>query len=426
MSDKFVKFYAGVAMLVYGSLSARLIAFGSIPIITRIYSPEEYGALSAFASLMLMLVPIATLRYVTAVPLPKNNRIAMSVAALSLCCTFIFTLVLVVILLPFNGYLFKVFNVSRYVDYWWLLPLSVLLVSIYEIMSMWAVRKKDYKGLMKVAVAQSFFGEGTKVILGLAGYTKIGLIIGFVISQSAGSGYFIRRFYLEFKQYIFSCHPKRIGFLMRYYSEYPAYRLPSQLLLLFATQSPLLFFSYKYGVDAAGQFGLALMAVMLPMNLIGQAVSKAYYAEIASFGKGNVKMISGLTNDLQLKLFAAGIPVVLVLRYLSELLFPMVFGEAWAVAGSYVSIMALYLITQFSSAPLMQVFNVFGIQKKYLIINIFRVAMLAGLYCLAVMRDIDSLKFLTMYSYSMFLFYMFITIYVLVFIKARARGVYAA
>lgn len=423
MSHNIIDFYKGIKMLAFGSLSARIIGLALIPILTRLYTPEDYGALSVFSSLILIISPLLTLRYVTAIPLPKSDMVAMFLVLISIFSILLFSLLLLFVFLGLHDYLFFWLNVHDYVRYWFLIPLACFLVSFYEVLNMWAVRKKNYKALMNVAFFQAVAGEGVKVSAGLLGLTKIGLIIGFAVSQSAGVFYLLRMLLPAFLKGLGFVSLRRLLIIVKYYSGYPFYRMPSQLLLLLASQSPLLFFSFSYGVEAAGQFSLSLMAIVLPMNLIGQAISKAYYAEIASIGRGDIQGVMALTIDLQRKLLILGAPIAALLYFLAEPLFPLLFGSAWEVAGLYVSILSMYLLTQFTSAPLMQVFNLFNMQGKYLLINVVRVFALVGVYCCILVFDVSEVWFVRIYSVSMFLFYLFVTIYVLIFLRRKGKRI---
>ncbi|MDD2520889.1 MAG: hypothetical protein PHR34_08055, partial [Kiritimatiellae bacterium] len=74
--------FRNMALLTSGAMLARVVAAGSAPFITRIYTPEHMGVLSVFASLAAMLIPFVTLAYSTAIPLPKRDGMALNLAVL--------------------------------------------------------------------------------------------------------------------------------------------------------------------------------------------------------------------------------------------------------------------------------------------------------------------------------------------------------
>ena len=74
--------FRGMFTLALGSGAARLISIAVIPVLSRIYAPEDYGVLSVFIALTAILAPLLSLRYVTALPLPRHPGLAMSLFAL--------------------------------------------------------------------------------------------------------------------------------------------------------------------------------------------------------------------------------------------------------------------------------------------------------------------------------------------------------
>ena len=58
------------------------------PILSRLYSPRDFGLLAIFSTLIGVITTFATLRYENAIPLPNDDWLAHSLAALSdgPCC----------------------------------------------------------------------------------------------------------------------------------------------------------------------------------------------------------------------------------------------------------------------------------------------------------------------------------------------------
>jgi len=79
--DASTKVFKGMATLAVGNGLARIVGLASIPILTRIYSPEHFGVLSVFTALLLILTPLMTLRYELAVPLPSRHGASIEMLA---------------------------------------------------------------------------------------------------------------------------------------------------------------------------------------------------------------------------------------------------------------------------------------------------------------------------------------------------------
>ncbi|MCC3308765.1 lipopolysaccharide biosynthesis protein [Psychrobacter sanguinis] len=405
--------FKGMLTLAIGSGTARIIGILSIPIITRIYSPSDYGVLALYVSTVSILVPGATLRYGTAIPLPKKDAFAINLLALGFLLILLYCISLFTIFYFFSDIIFLQFNISELGSLWWLVILSIAGAAIYELLNSWATRKKQYRVMATTQFAQSFIGNSSKIVLGLLGYKPIGLIIGQLLTLSSGSGGLIKASFKDFRLLLPNIKLSRIKFAAAYYKQFPIFRLPSQLLLQVSSNAPVLMMSALYGKGLTGQLSLAIMAISLPTGIISQAISSAFYAEIAKIGRRNLDQVRYLTIDIQKKLFLIGIPITILVMLLSESMFKVVFGAEWQVAGQFAAILAPFVLLQFTSNPLMQVLNIAGSQKHFLLINITRILGLAVLLLIFNTYEFSHETFVIALSIYLSLYYLGTTLFII-------------
>jgi len=410
----------GMLTLAAGTGMARLVGLASIPVLTRIYSPADYGAMSVYAALVGILAPLLTLRYILAVPLPRTDTLAVNVLALSGVLLACMTVFVASLLWACKEVVLAWMSMEVLVPWWWLVVLGAAAVAVYEAMSLWATRRRAYGVVARTKVLQSLAGEATKIALGVLGFKPAGLLIGNVVEQSGGITSFISRFKGDFGRLAHKVNAARIRLAARHYRGFPSFRLPSQILLVFSTQAPAIISAALYGADATGQFGLALMALAIPGNLIGQSVSQAFYGEIARLNKGSEGRIRNLVYAVQKRLFLIGIPVTATLILLGEPIFRIAFGSSWSEAGVFASILAPFVLLQLTSAPLVQVLNVYNQQGAFLLINALRLAGLAGIYLVCNRHGLEPRHFAYMLSAFLFGFYLLISVYILRLVTKRA------
>jgi O-antigen/teichoic acid export membrane protein len=77
-------FARGVSVLVGGTAGAQLITVLAAPLLTRLYSPEDFGLVAVCASLLALIGVISSRRYELAIPLPDDDVEEANVAMLSL------------------------------------------------------------------------------------------------------------------------------------------------------------------------------------------------------------------------------------------------------------------------------------------------------------------------------------------------------
>ncbi|MCJ8142583.1 oligosaccharide flippase family protein [Ancylobacter sp. A5.8] len=414
--------YRGMMTLTMGSAAARLIGVASIPILTRIYAPTDYGVLSVFTSLVALMVPIMTLRYAVAVPLPRHDAMAMNLLVLAGGLMLGMSLVWAVILWTFGPALLGLLSMEKLEPWRGLIVVGAMLTATYELMMMWATRRRAYRVIARTSVTQSLIGEALKISLGLLGLKPAGLLLGQIAGQSGGIGTFLTKFKANFLRNWPKVSVQRIAFLARYYRSFPAFRLPSQFLLALSIQSPMLFIASTYEAGVAGQFGLATMALALPANLISQSIGTAYYGEAAALSKKAPGKIYALTRKLQINLLAIGILPTTILFLWGDLIFYYAFGHRWDEAGRFAMALAPYLFVQITSTPLIQSLNIFNKQLVFLFINAARLAILALAFVLSRKLALDAPTFVAIYSVIMTIFYASISVFIILFLRGLAKN----
>ena len=183
----------------------------------------------------------------------------------------------------------------------------------------------------------------------------------------------------------------------------------------------MIFVAHFSGAETTGQFGLALMSLALPMALFGQAIGKAYYAEIAHLRNGSGDILQ-ITYIVQKRLFAIAVPVALTIFLFGPMIFENLFGEEWSKAGFFASVLSVYILLQFTSSPLIQALNVFGGQGKFLIINMLRSSVIIAIYVIFHIYRFDENHFIYVYSGFMFLFYGFVSCMIIRIIKISTHS----
>lgn len=404
---------ANILILASGSVMARVVALAAVPILTRIYRPEDYGVLALFAACVAAAVPLATLRYQVAIPLPRSDRVAAQVLVLALLLVVVVTIACVLLIWIGGDAVFKLLAIEALAPYRWLIAVAIAGTGTYEVFQYWSLRQKRMRAVARTLVVQSVVGSATKIGLGLASYLPVGLLVGQIMKQGGGVVSLARQFWLDMRGQCPRTSPRRLSFVARRYAGFPTMRLPSQLLLVAAAQLPVWLVARTFGVDTAGQFALAFTTLALPISLTVQSVGNAYYAEIARLGKHRRAEIRRLTHDIMKKLALVASLPVLFLVFFGPAAFAIVFGDAWRSAGGFAQAMVLYLFMQIVTAPVLHVLTVFERNRQFLVINLVRVVLVLSAFLLADTVGFDSMETVIAYSVVLAGHYAFVAIGVL-------------
>ena len=84
------EFGRNVLTLMTGTTIAQAIPVAITPILTRLYTPEDFGLLAVFVAFSTILGSISSGRYELAIMLPENDEDAINIAALCFLLSIIF------------------------------------------------------------------------------------------------------------------------------------------------------------------------------------------------------------------------------------------------------------------------------------------------------------------------------------------------
>lgn len=95
--------FVDIAKLTSGTAGGRVILLLAMPVVTRLYSPEDFDLLAVYAALVGMISIAACLRLEIAIPLADSDEDAATLLILSLLATATISVVLILLALVMPG-----------------------------------------------------------------------------------------------------------------------------------------------------------------------------------------------------------------------------------------------------------------------------------------------------------------------------------
>lgn len=361
------KLFKAVFKLASANAVGQLILLAAMPYLTRIYMPQDFGVFAVFSSLMGMVLVISSLRYELAIPLPKSLKSAHNLLFLALAINVLMTLLTCVIVFWFRFQIAEMTGTPQVANLFWLLPIAVFTGGTYKALTYWALRRKEFGKISQTKILQSCANVATQVIGGLLGAGPLGLAVGQVVGQSAGTTSLLRGVRLGklWTQGI----SKRSFILLRRYNNFVKYDCPAAALNTFSAQLPNFALALIFGPVVAGYYYLAERVLWVPLSMVAQSIGQVLISQIREeIEKGSIVKI---VVRIFLILSAIGSIIIIPTYFLSETIFKLVFGKQWEVAGSFASILVFGIIVQFIYSPLSMIFLATNSQKTNLLIHLF-------------------------------------------------------
>lgn len=361
-------FFSNVLKLVSGSAIAQILGILLIPLITRLYSPDDFGVFQLFLSISGILVIFSCLSYQLAIMLPKEDEDSANI--LALCCILITIIsgISVGIFLIFSDWIGMILNTPEISQYLVYVPLVVFLDGLFIALTYWLSRKKQFGLIATAQVVNSISGKGIQIGIGMYAASAFGLIIGVTVSYAASVAVIVRSIYEDlplFKKVTWD-HIRNLAIRYKKFPLLTSWSLGANTL---STNIAPLLLAYYFTPEIVGYFAVANMVVFLPMGLLGSATSQVFFQK-ACDEKNKTGSVAHIVREIQLRLISIGMFPMFVLMIIGADLFAFVLGSQWAVAGQYAGILAPWLLFVFIASPLSTIFAVLERQTVDLSFNI--------------------------------------------------------
>lgn len=358
------EFTKNILILASGSTVAQLIPLLAEPVLSRIFTPAEFGVFEVYVALVMMLGVIATARYEMAIVLPRTMNKAINLLALSLTVVVLFTLLITLILLVANNAVLRLIPVEGFGKYVYFVPLGILLFGINRSLLFWSLRHKEMKTMSFSRITESSAKAGTSILFGALNFSSLGLILGQLAGLLSSAFLLTGRFIMTDRRKLRFLSAKVMLQQSKKYKEFPAINVPIALSEMIQVSGIIFIFSFFFDNSSVGEFSKALRILLIPLNLIGTSISQAFYQKASKdYSKGTD--ISKNLNKILINLLKWSIGPLVVFLLISPWLFGFVLGNIWVTSGEYARILAVWIFMKLLITPVTMIPLIINKQQEY-------------------------------------------------------------
>jgi len=364
-------FKSDVAVSFAGAFISRLIVFLSLPLLTQIYSPTEYGIWPLLLVSASFLIPLATLRYEIAIILPRSENKAIHLLWAILISTSLVVVLSSLIFLNFKEFMAELFNLpSEQQPLIVLVSAIVLFSALQQTFQAWLVRKKAFAliaasqivqvliMIMLALVLPKFFtaSASTLVFASLAGLFAAALINVFSSLQNN-----------------FRLFPKRISLraikkISANYKVYPFYMVPYALSAGLTERVFQIALAGIFSISSLGMYFVARQLVFTPMSVFTTAIRQVFFSHISGSTDKSAhrKIISKLLKliaSFQMPLMAFGL-------VFAPKLIDIIIGSKWENVGDFIFWLIIPASVLMHTAWLDRVYDVYGRQRFAVVLQL--------------------------------------------------------
>jgi len=374
----------GILTLASGTALSQAITICTTPIITRLYTPAQFGVLSLFLAFFGFWSATLSLRYEYALLIAKNDAESHIVHYFAV----IVVVAMCVLGLPILWGLRHTGVLGFYLLPAWSTLVAVLILlghGIFMVYRLWALRAGAIKQITRASIARSSANAVTRIVLGMLG----GGVAGLFVAEFVGAWSAMLELMHKVRAHFIPSRPLRftraeIFSVAKRYMKFATLETPSTWVNQLTLTLPVPMIASLHGGSAAGWFGLARMIGAIPNAQIGRAIGDIFTAELAAAVRtGERARAYSLFRKTLGKLTLLGIAPFVLLGVFSPILAPIILGRDWAEVGWIIAAITPWLYMELIVGPMTGLLFVLQAQEYKLLYDLLSLTTIAGAYFIA-------------------------------------------
>ena len=364
-----------VGKLLSANIFAQALGLLVYPILTRMYSPEDFGLLNLFTSITGVMVLVTTAEYQYAIVLPKEESKARSLVHLCLLILLVVTGA-IILSIPFANPIANLFKAPGLAHYWYLLPFSVFGLGLWNILNYWYIRKSAFTRVSGYQITQSTFSVVGKISFGILGWLRGGMIFATVLSPLLSLLFSVGLAWKQYLKELRGIDIQQIKSVAREFANFPKFNLPHSLVNIVGVSLPVWMLTPHFGLEEIGRLSLAMMAAFVPLNILARACYQVLFQRVSEL----VQLHQPIKNLLRRFVCWMGVFIMVGLTVVYIFLPQMVtilFGAEWIESAAIIKALYPYLLFTPLCGSICFLSDVFAKQKIAMWLEIGYVACLA-------------------------------------------------
>lgn len=380
MLDYFKRVDKNVLLLSVSTLLSQAIPLLFSPLLTRLFTPGEFGDFGVYFSLVMILGVFATGRYESAIVLPSDTKDSKSLTILVVLLSSASLIFLYIPILLFKKEIASILNIQSY-SVLYFVPLGIWMISVNQALNYYLNKVGNYKSISFSRIIRSLGTSFGSVLLGSFSILKsFGLALGDII----GLSFSIIQMYVKIlkseKSFASNIDLNKLKDLAKKYKHFPLFNVPSGILEKSSSHMPSILLGSLYSQQIVGFFTLSQRIVGAPGSIIARSYGDVFRQKANEQYSKTGECREEFNKTFKSLLKISIIPF-LILFFIAPYTFNLVFGQNWFEAGNYTKYLCIMYFLQFITSPLSNMFYIAEKQKLDFIIQAILFTLLViGIY----------------------------------------------
>ncbi|MCD9105898.1 lipopolysaccharide biosynthesis protein [Bradyrhizobium japonicum] len=355
---------SGVSLL---SIIGQLTVVASIPLLTRLYSPSDFGVFTIYLGIVNILAAAAALRLnVSLYVVGEQAYAAFKLVIVTIASTSMLT--------AGAGVLLASSAPERLLALVYLVPIGMATTGIVDALNCWSLSRGRLRDFAIGRLVAPVFMALSQVGFGFLQWGGDSMVLAHILSQLVLIGFLsIRVFTWNEVCRVTRVPWKDLMAVARGEYKFPLFDLPGTILNFGIINLPAILIGSLFGTSMAGHFGVAARLFSSPISLVALPLSNVFVSE-ATKGNERCKSEHSYKSGVFLVLLAGALitlPALAIGAAAPYFVGPLL-GPDWISTGNLMTALALTGAAQALSTPVQEVPSLLRRQGLGLIIDSVR------------------------------------------------------
>jgi O-antigen/teichoic acid export membrane protein len=368
-----------VSVMLVGTVTGQAVSLLLAPVLTRLYSPTQFGYLSVYSAVLSIFGVVASLGLELAIPICMADAECANLLALNGLVLVGTTTLVALFAWLVSAHTLEFLWVGSLADDRWLLPIGFACLGGYYIMVAVATRSGAFKDIARTRISQGVSGPVSQILLGVFGGGTVGLVLGYVIGQSSGTLLLFSRLVLHQRVWLREISWRGIVAVARRYVTFPL--LASWARVLDMAGGGLVLFvliSACYSPAIAGFMFLSERVIARPLLIVSTSLLQVFTGEAGRAVTQDPVLLRRRFYQVVPRQFLLVAVWILLANLLAAWAFPLLFGAQWGNAVPYLRALSLSYLMLSVLHPVSTTLQILEHQVTAVVWQICRLVLIVG------------------------------------------------
>ena len=330
------------ATLSIATVLGQAVQFLGAFVLTRLYTPAEFGTFAVFLAINIVLLPLVCFRYEWAIPIAEDDDEARDLLGLSMTSAVVTGIAVGLLLHIAVSFLRPAVFESGIAG--WMMPSALIFIGLSESIRLWFVRKNAFPVLARTrftVLAAPVMGQ---IALGAAIGGVNGLLLGYILGHATNALLSIVYCRSVVGDALRRWDASRLAAAAGKFRRFALFTCPAAMISAVSMQLPIMLMPTLFGSAVAGIYALAQRVVLQPVYLINYSIQTVFWAGAARAFREDPQSVRPRFFDTSAAVALLLVPAFLFAAFAPSL-FALCFGEVWRQSGVYAGILVIPAIT---------------------------------------------------------------------------------